>query len=364
MDRQRGLLRVGPRRDAQPLLLRPRDRGRREADDERDLGRALAVLRRRLAHRLRAGRRAPRPRRPFESRPAALDLRPERRGREAPVAGLGREAARGLRPQPQGRARARRGPRGRLHGADREGPHAQPHDQLALPRQVGAVVAGRQEDRVPLRPQRRGRGVARRPGRREARAADERRPGHALRGRVVGGRQPPRLLRQGRPALRRGARRPQARPGRGRPPRHDPRLRLVAEGGQPRLLDERPLGHPLSPRLDRRGRPGAPGDGRRLQRVRAQLGPLGRVPLLPERATLRTPDQPDRVELRRRAHDRPVRPHPQEGRQEPVPAALRRGHVRREEGRSQARERRRREEGRGGRGEALPDRLRGARARA
>ncbi len=133
---------------------------------QHDLGRALAVLRRRLAHRVRAGRRAARPRRRAR--------RPTRRSRSScPNDGVARrpsrvsrrEAGRGLRAQPEGRARARRGPRGRLHAADREGPDAQPHEHLARPRQVGALVAGRQEDRVPLRPQRRGRGLARRPGR-------------------------------------------------------------------------------------------------------------------------------------------------------------------------------------------------------
>ena len=68
---------------------------------------------------------------------------------------------------------------------------------------------------------------------------------------VVGGGNPPRLLRQGRPALRRHAGRQEARPGRGRPPRHDPRLHLVAEGGLPGLLDERPLRHALAARLER-----------------------------------------------------------------------------------------------------------------
>ena len=103
---------------------------------------------------------------------------------------LGREERRGLRPQPEGRAGARRGPRRRLHGADREGPHPEPHQHLERPRQVGALVAGRQEDRVPLRPQRRGRGLARRPGRREAGAGDERRPGDALRARSGRRREP------------------------------------------------------------------------------------------------------------------------------------------------------------------------------
>ena len=125
-----------------------------------------------------------------EGRPGALDLRPERRRREAALAVLGREERRGLRPQPEGRAGGGRGPRRRLHGADREGPHPEPHQQLERPRQVGAVVAGRQADRVPLRPQRRGRGLARRPGRREAGAGDERRPGDALRARSGRRREP------------------------------------------------------------------------------------------------------------------------------------------------------------------------------
>ncbi len=83
VDRRRRLLRVRPRRHAQPLLVRPRDRGGHEAHEQHDLGRALAVVRQCLAHRLRAGRRAARLRRPRAGRPGPLDLRPERRGRHA-----------------------------------------------------------------------------------------------------------------------------------------------------------------------------------------------------------------------------------------------------------------------------------------
>ena len=67
-----------------------------------------------------------------------------------------------------------------------------------------------------------------------------------------------------------------------------------------------------------------------LQRAGPELGPRRRVSLLPERAAVRPADQPGRVELRRRPDDGPLRPHPEEGRQERLPAPVRRGHVRRQ----------------------------------
>ena len=62
------------------------------------------------------------------------------------------------------------------------------------------------------------------------------------------------------------------------------------------------------------------------------LGPRGRVPLLPLRPGLRAPDQHLRVELRDEPHDRDLRRHPEEGRQEPLPAAVGRGDLRGQEG--------------------------------
>ena len=186
------------------------------------------------AHRLRAGRRAARlRRRSRQGRPAALDHRARRRRRDAPVARTPAEQEhRGLRAQPQGRARAVRGPRRRLHRADREGPDAQPDELLERPRQVGALVAGRQADRLHLRPQRRGRGLAR--STRTAAASPSRSPPAARRMRYAPEWSPDgkrsRLLRQGRQALRRDRSPTRSSPRSPTTPRGtDPRLRLVAE---------------------------------------------------------------------------------------------------------------------------------------
>ena len=69
----------------------------------------------------------------------------------------------------------------------------------------------------------------------QARAAHERRQGHALRARVVGRRKADRLLRQGRPHLDLLVRRQVAEAGLRRAARSGPRLHLVAQGPSPRL---------------------------------------------------------------------------------------------------------------------------------
>ena len=57
----------------------------------------------------------------------------------------GGQVRRGVRSVAQGRAGAVRGARRRVHGADREGPDAQPDRLLERPRPSGGVVAGREE---------------------------------------------------------------------------------------------------------------------------------------------------------------------------------------------------------------------------
>ena len=87
VDRRRDLLRLRPRRHAQPLLAATsKTDAVAQLTHEHDLGRALAVVRQRVAHRLRAERRAARLRRPGEGRPGDLDLRARRRRRDAPLA--------------------------------------------------------------------------------------------------------------------------------------------------------------------------------------------------------------------------------------------------------------------------------------
>jgi hypothetical protein len=71
--------------------------------------------------------------------------------------------------------------------SDREGSHPQPHGHLVAPRQARPLVAGRQADRLRLRPQRRGRDLGRGPGRRHAGAADEGPGGDEIRPGIVGG---------------------------------------------------------------------------------------------------------------------------------------------------------------------------------
>ena len=249
------LLRLRPRRHAQPVLLGPEDRRGREAHDEHDVGRPLAVVRQRLPHRLRARRRAAGLRRADEGRPGDLDLRAQRRRRHAARPPERREERRGLRAEPEGRAGPLRGPRRRVHAPHREGPHPQPHRHLGRPRQARPLVARRQADRVRVGRVGRGRDLARGPGRRQAGAGHEGPPGHDVRPGVVGRRHAPRLRRQGREALRPHPRRPEG--GRGGPRRAGthPRLRLVAEGGFPRLLRERPERVALDPRLERPRRP-------------------------------------------------------------------------------------------------------------
>ena len=118
------------------------DRRGRQAHDEHDVGRALAVVRQRVPHRLRARRRAARLRRPGEGRPGDLDLRPERRRRHAARRGCSAEKqVEGFELSPKGE-RALFVARGDVFtAADREGPDAQPDRHLRRPRQ--AAPAGR-----------------------------------------------------------------------------------------------------------------------------------------------------------------------------------------------------------------------------
>ena len=149
----RHLLRLRPRRHAQPLRLRRR------------AGKTVEQL----THQHRPGTCAgPAPTTTTRSSTsstascASSTRRPARSGRSrsrcpttawpAAVALRGRQVHRGLRALAQGRAGAVRGPRRRLHGADRERADAQPDQLLERARQVGALVAGRREDRLHLRP--------------------------------------------------------------------------------------------------------------------------------------------------------------------------------------------------------------------
>ena len=169
------LLRLRPRRHAQPLPLRPR-RARRSASSPAARPGTCAGP----APTTTAGSStsstascASTTSRPARTRPTRHHRARRRRGLAARRAIAVEKCIEDFELSPEGRAGAVRGPRRRLHGADRERADPQPDRLLERPRQVGALVARRQDDRLRLRPQRRGPGLARRPGRhRQARAAD------------------------------------------------------------------------------------------------------------------------------------------------------------------------------------------------
>jgi tricorn protease len=191
VDRRRHLLQLGPRRHPQPLLVRPGPGAVASSPaattwDVRWPSADPATG----PHRLRAGRRAAvYDTREGGGRPAIPVFVPRRRARTRGRRGCGGGEARGLRAQPEGRAGAVRGPRRRLHRAHREGPTRNltrtsgAHDKHARWSPDG------KQDRVRLGPHRRGRALAGRPGRAASRSSSRRAAGHALRPRVVAGRQ-------------------------------------------------------------------------------------------------------------------------------------------------------------------------------
>ena len=290
VDRRRDLLRLRPRRHAQPLLVRPRRRRRSRKltnsttwdvrwPSSDNVSRIVYELDGEL-HVFDVTHEG----RPARSRSSC----PTTASRCGPRASRPRRTIEDFELQPEGRAGALRGPRRRLHGADREGPDAQPDRTPRRPRQVGALVARRQAHRVHLRPQRRGRGLAGRPGGRQARGSSPRAARPCATPRSGRRTARARLLGQGRQALRRRrwptgswSRSPTTRAGTIRDYAWSPKGAYLAFS----MSD--PNGLALAPHLERRGREGAPRHGRALQRGGAELGSRGRVPLLPERPRVR-----------------------------------------------------------------------------
>ena len=275
-----------------------------------------------------------------------VDHRPRRRRRRRPVAHLGGPADRGLRAVAEGRARAVRRARRRLHRADREGPDAQPDRKLLRrARPPRPLVARRPPVAFVSDRSRRGPDLARRAGRRGR--AEQLTNGFAAMlyaPRLVAGRQAPRLLRQGRQGLRVSRRRRQARRrGRRRPRRSGRRLRLVARRVAPRLLAAaRPTARARSG-SGRSPTAASAATGELFNEYRAGLGSRGPVPVLPVRPGVRAADLGPRVELRRQPAHRHLRPRAARDVPHPFPARERRGQAARRSSPSRARRRRARE---------------------
>ncbi len=234
-----------------------------------------------------------------------------------------------------------------------KGPDPQPHRQLRRPRPVRGLVAGRRHDRLHLRRERRGRDLARGPGRHGAGPAAQQRPrGAPVRAGVVARQRPDRVLGQGRQALRgdRGGR-PRG-PGRGPHLGRDLRLCVVAGRRPPRLQPGQPGAGLAAPHLERRRRQAAHRDLGVLRGDHAGLEPGRHVPLLPLQPELCADHLGPRVELRRRPARRHLRAGAEEGRQAAAAARERRGEARNGRGR---RRRRRRE----GRAEGKDDKKKG-----
>ena len=326
VDRQPDLLHLGPLGNQQPLLLGHRERRHPDLDGVRNVGRPLAGERRRGPDRLRAGGH-PAPARHERRRGAGAhrDHRSHRRPPQPPVARVGGREHRALRHLPDREAPRDRGPRRGLLGAGGEGGHAHRGGVSGRSREVARLVAGRDEDRLHLRRHRRGRDLRGLPVRRRGGATDRARPGDALQPELVTRRQPDRLLRQGRPALRGDGGRQGDRRGRGREARPGERLRLVAPERPSRHEPERP-GRVLVHLHLVGGRRGvAPGDRALLQRVLAGVGRPGELPVLPQRPDVPAPDRRLRVELRARPGERHLRGGAPSRRPPPLPAGERRG---------------------------------------
>ena len=229
------------RRHVQPLRLRRRQEDGDAAHDVDDVGRALAERgRAERPHRLRVERRAAALRHEDGQGSADRHHGARRRPGAAPEPHPGRRPGPRRRAEPEGRARAVRGARRHLHRADREGADAQPDALVRRARQVAALVAGRRDDRVHLRPVRRGGALRRRAGRhRQAGGADQGRQGVPLRAGVVARRHAHRVRRQGRPRLRRHGRRQDDDADRRRAARPDPGLHLGAARASPGVQHER-----------------------------------------------------------------------------------------------------------------------------
>ena len=200
-------------RHTQPLLLRLGGRRDRPAHPQHAVGRPLAQRRPdgQIVYEMNGELNV------FDTRSAA---RARAISITVPDDGLGTPPVAGLAPPtrsrtPRSRPKGERAlfvARGDVFTAPIEkGADPQPDPLLGRARQVAALVARRPQDRLHLRPDRRGGALVVDAGRRrQARAAHHGRQGLPLRARVVAGRQAHRLQRQGRPPLRRHGRRPQA----------------------------------------------------------------------------------------------------------------------------------------------------------
>ena len=170
VDRQHDLLHVRSRRHVQPLRLRRRVGEDHAGHDQPHLGRALAQRRPPEPHRLRAERRAAGARRQDRQEHRASRSR-------CPTTACG-SARRASRPparsrtsscRPRASARCSRRAATSSRRRSRRAPTRNLTSIVRRARQVGALVAGRLDDRVHLGPQRRRRALRR--SRRTARAS-------------------------------------------------------------------------------------------------------------------------------------------------------------------------------------------------
>ena len=163
VDRRQDLLQLRPRPRAQHLLVRHEDRATssrsRATPTTTSAGRAWAETRSSTSSADRSGSSTRRPGRTGE---VPVEILADAAGDAALREGRRRSPSRGVDCSPVGKARARRRARRGLHRARGARTHAQPHAGLGLARQGRRVVARRQEDRLPLRQERRVRDLCRR----------------------------------------------------------------------------------------------------------------------------------------------------------------------------------------------------------